>query len=253
MLKNKVILICGASRGIGAECARKLAQHQARLILNYHSSDKDMNATFNSIKKISKHEPLIFKADITNELKVLNMIKNIIKKCGKIDTIIINASPSLEQDDFGSLDHLSWDHFEKHLETAICGAFNIIKCCLPHLKAQRSGKIITMLSSVTISRPPTRPIPYIVSKYALLGLSKVLAMDLARYGITVNSISPGLIDEGLSHIFPEKVKELTKLQTPLGRLGHPSDVASIVAFLCSKESNYLTGVNIPVCGGYVVH
>ena len=122
------------------------------------------------------------------------------------------------------------------------------------MKKQKTGKIISVLTSYVVDKPPSGVSDYIVSKYSLLGLSKCMAAELGKFGIRVNSISPSIVNTSLIDKLPSKFKEITSSQIPLeNRFAEPIEVAGVALFLCTEYSNYITGENILVSGGYSMH
>jgi len=129
----------------------------------------------------------------------------------------------------------------------------ILKFLIPIMKEKHKGKIVSILTEYTIGRPPPKISNYIVGKYALLGFCKALASELGPFGINVNCISPSMTNTSLISKLPSKLKEMTASQIPLKRLAEPEDIASTTLFLCSKDSDYITGENILVSGGNTMH
>lgn len=248
MLKGKVILVTGASRGIGAETAITLARYGATVIINFN---KDTSGAKKVLQEIGGRSPesKIIKADVSKKADVEAMIKCIIASYKKLDVVVNNASGPLT---FKPLSALTRADFQKHMDVILLGAFNVIQYAVPHMLKARQGKIVNILSSVTLGVPPAKPMDYISAKYALLGFSRAVAVDLGPSGITVNCISPGMTETEMADVYPPKLKEIAAYQTPLKRLARPLDVAGVAAFLCSDASDYITGANIPVCGGNVM-
>ena len=121
------------------------------------------------------------------------------------------------------------------------------------MKERKYGRIVNILTSYVIGRPPNNQSSYIVSKYSLLGLSKSLSVELGSYGITVNSVSPSMTNTNLIEKLPLKLKEIIANNVPVGRLADPNDITSAVLFLCSKNSSYISGENILVSAGETMH
>ena len=122
------------------------------------------------------------------------------------------------------------------------------------MKSQKFGKIISILTSYVVGKPPNGIADYVVGKYSLLGLTKCMAGELGSSGIRVNSVSPSMVNTPLTDPLPSKLKEMTKSQIPLeGRLAEPIEVAGTILFLCTDNSNYITGENILVTGGHTMH
>ena len=118
---------------------------------------------------------------------------------------------------------------------------------------KKKGRIITILSSSVIGKPPSRMTSYVTGKYSLLGLSKILAVELGAYGITVNCISPSLVETNLTKHFPQKLRDFTVNQTPTKKMVKPEDIASIASFLCTDSADSISGENIIVSGAHTLH
>ena len=140
---------------------------------------------------------------------------------------------------------LDWSDFDNHIKIQIKGLIDIIK----GLDKKSLRRVVVIGSSYTLSKPPSRVCDYVTSKYALLGLVKTLAVELARHDITVNMVSPGVSGEGISSEMFDVAIEMEKKSTPMNRLVRGDDVANVVGFLLKEESSYLTGLNILVDGG----
>ena len=122
------------------------------------------------------------------------------------------------------------------------------------MKSKKSGKIISILSSYVVGKPPNGVVDYVVGKYSLLGLTKCMAVELGSFGIRVNSVSPSMVNTPLTEPLPRMLKETIKSQIPIeNRLAEPSEVAEVVLFLCTEGANYITGENILVTGGQTMH
>ncbi len=248
MLKDRVILITGAAGGIGSQTARLAAKNNAIVIVNYHTDGDDVRILLKEIKKHSSRS-IAVKADVSKAGEAAKMVKAALSRFKRIDAVVNNANAPIAHKPFSGIE---WADFQKQLEVSLLGSLNVIKGVLPAMAAARSGKIINVLSSVTLGVPPPKPIDYISAKYALLGFSKALAVELGPFGITVNCVSPGMTDTEMIKGMPEKMKELVAYQTPLKRLASPGDVGGVIIFLCSRLSDYITGANIPVAGWNVM-
>lgn len=250
MLDGKTVLITGGTGGIGAAIAELLAKEGARLVLNYHKNHERAYLVLTNIKEKTRNENvLIFKADVTDVSDVKKMVEFTESQFGVVDILINNAACVVNRKEFLMLE---LDDFNMEFEAIFKGSLNCSKLILPKMVERKSGKIINILTTFVFGVPPNMISAYICAKYALLGLTKVLASEYGPRGITVNAISPGLTETEFNKDLPDMLKQITARQTPLRRIGMPEDMARVTLFLCSEESNYLTGVNIPVCGGNVM-
>lgn len=248
MVKDKVILITGGNTGIGAASARLLAEKGAKVVINHRDSASSANKLAAEINKQTNGDSACaIKADVSDESQVQSMISMILKKYGKIDVVVNNAGlKSFPK----NMNDLSWKDMQAQLDITLKGAYNVVKSVLPYMLKQKEGNIINVLSTYTIGMPPPKLIPYVTAKYALEGFSKSMAAELGVHGIRVNMVSPGVAKTGFTEHLPEKLIEIIAAQTPLRRVAAPEDIAKAILFLASSNSAYLTGVNIPVCGGY---
>ena len=249
MVHNKVILITGGNTGIGAASAMLLAENGANVIINHRDNASSANKLAAEINKKTNRDDAAFavKADVSDESQVQSMISTILNKYGKINVIVNNAGlKSFPK----NVNDLSWKEMQAQLDITLKGAYNVVKSVLPYMLKQKGGNIINVLSEYTIGMPPQKLIPYVTAKYALEGFSKSMAAEVGPSGIRVNMISPGITKTGFTEHLPEKLIEIIAAQTPLRRIAAPEDIAKVILFLASSNSAYLTGVNIPVCGGF---
>jgi 3-oxoacyl-[acyl-carrier protein] reductase len=244
---KKVALVIGGTGGIGKATCLKLAQDGFDIAIHYHSNQKAAKDLKLSIEKIGKTAK-IFKADISSETDVKDMIEHIIRVFGKI-TVMVNCS-TIKIANI-KLSALEWKDMEDHITVNIKGSFNLVKYVVPAMEMEKYGKII-FITTQYIEVPNSELLPYITAKAALHGFAKSLALDLAPKGIRVNMVSPGMTETELIADVPEKVRLLTAAKAPLRRLGLPDDVANAISFLASDRSDYLTGETIRVNGGQVM-
>ena len=190
------------------------------------------------------------KVDLANEKEIDKTISSILED-HPIDIFIHSPAYPIQHKD---ITNTAWNDFQKQFDLQTKSFLQISKLIIPHMKSQKFGKIISILTSYVVGKPPNGITDYVVGKYSLLGLTKCMAAELGSFGIRANSVSPSIVNTPLTDPLPSKLKEITKSQIPLeNRLAEPSEVAEVVLFLCGDGSNYITGENILVTGGYTMH
>ncbi|AMN35601.1 3-oxoacyl-[acyl-carrier-protein] reductase [Clostridium perfringens] len=246
MLKDKVAIVTGGTRGIGRAIALKLADHGANIVINYRNSDKEAEE-LKSILEERGVKVLTVKCDISN----FEDSKNLMDKCkevfGKIDILVNNAGITKDT----LIMRMKEEDFDNVIDVNLKGTFNCAKHASAIMLKQRFGKIINMTSVVGIAGNAGQ-VNYAASKAGVIGLTKSLAKELGSRGITVNAVAPGFINTDMTASLSEKVKEEASKNIPLKRLGDPEDVANLVGFLASDAANYITGQVINVDGGMVM-
>ena len=241
------VLITGASRGIGAECARTFAKNGYNVAINYFRSEKnalDLKAEINDGGGVAE----VFKADVSDEKQVEEMISAVVKRFGKVNVLVANAGVSKS----GVFSDMTQSDFDKIFDTNVRGVFNVVKGVLPHMYERESGSIVT-ISSIWGQTGGSCEVLYSMSKAAIIGMTKALAKEVAPMHIRVNSVSPGAIDTDMLSCLTDEEKEDFIMQTPLNRLGKPKDVADAVLFLADDDkSSFITGHVLSVNGGYFI-
>lgn len=246
MLNEKIALVTGASRGIGAAVAAKLAKEGAFVVINYNGSKEKAEHVKTEIEQAGGKAE-IMQCNVSDFAACETFIKQIIDTYGRIDILVNNAGITRD----GLLMRMSEEAFDDVVATNLKGAFNCIRFASRYMMKQRAGRIINMSSVVGVTGNVGQA-NYAASKAGLIGLTKSVARELASRNITVNAIAPGFIQTEMTEILPEAVKEETKRTIPLGEFGKPEDVASAVAFLASEEAGYITGQVLHVDGGTVI-
>lgn len=243
MFTGKTALVTGASRGIGSAIAKRLAAEGARVIVNYNGSREKAQAVQREIEN-SGGQADIYQCDVSDFSACETMIKEIIKKYGTLDILVNNAGITRD----GLLMKMSEEDFDRVLDTNLKGTFHTIRFASRQMLKQRSGRIINM-TSVTGVAGNAGQANYAASKAGVIGLTKTAAKELASRGITVNAVAPGFIQTDMTAILPEKIKESTVQQIPMGCFGKPEQIAGVVAFLASEDASYITGQVLHVDGG----
>jgi 3-oxoacyl-[acyl-carrier protein] reductase len=243
-LKDKVALITGASRGIGAASAKALAYHGATVVINYIKSQDKAEGLLNEINKAGGNG-MVFQADVRDQGAVNDLVESTLKEFGKIDVLVNNANINFPIRPFMEL---TWDQIEAKILGEMKALYNCSQAVLKDMTGRKSGKLIFVSSS--LSRFPGYGFAaHAAAKSAMDSMAKVMAMELGPSGITVNVVGPGLTLTDATAGQPKEVHEQIAAITPLRRLGMPDDIAGVVLFLASSLSDYLNGEYIPVTGG----
>lgn len=243
MLEGKTAIVTGASRGIGRAVALKLAEEGAAVVINYNGSVDRAEEVKNEIEK-NGGKAEVMQCNVSDFQACENFIKEVTAKFGRIDILVNNAGITRD----GLLMRMSEDDFDAVIDTNLKGTFNCIRFASRQMMKQRSGRIIN-LSSVSGVLGNAGQANYCASKAGVIGLTKSAARELSSRGITVNAIAPGFIHTEMTQVLPEKVKEASIAQIPLGAFGEPEDIAEAAAFLASEKARYITGQVLCVDGG----
>lgn len=246
MLKGKVALVTGASRGIGKEIALTLGKNGAYVIVNYNGSQARAEEVVAAIKEADGDGQAV-QCNVSDFAESEKMVQDIIAQHGKVDILVNNAG--ITKDNL--IMKMSEADYDAVLDTNLKGAFNMIRHLSRSFLKQRSGKIIN-ISSVSGVMGNAGQSNYAASKAGLIGLTKSVARELASRNICVNAIAPGFIQTEMTDVLSESVQENLKQMIPLGRMGKPEDVANMVLFLAGDNANYITGQVLHVDGGMVM-
>ena len=244
-LSGKVALVTGASRGIGAVVAARLAEAGARVGVNYHASFDAATVVVDSIKKAGG-EALLVGGDVSQEDKAEAVIKNLVEHFGGIDILINNAGINKAQ----LLIRMKPEDFDSVMNVNLRGAFLCTRYAMTHLIRQRSGRVINMSSVVGLSGNPGQA-NYAAAKAGLVGLTKAVAREVASRNVTVNALAPGYITTAMVDELSEETQAKILERIPMGRFGTPEDVAEAVVFLCSDGASYITGQVLTIDGGMI--
>jgi 3-oxoacyl-[acyl-carrier protein] reductase len=246
--KCRTALIIGATGGIGSEISLELASKKYNLILCYNSNHEKASDLLKKCKK-NKIKAISIKANINNKNDIDNIFEKAKRYFNSIDTLINCATSPVRNIDIHDLD---FNDISEQININIKSNIQVVKKLLPYMKKNNFGKIVFLTTQYTEGAPPTSLLPYVTAKYALNGFAKALAIDLAKFNIHVNLVSPGMTETNLISDLPKKAKMLVSAKSPIKRLAHPNDVASAISFLVSNDSNYITGETIRVNGGQIM-
>jgi 3-oxoacyl-[acyl-carrier protein] reductase len=243
-ISGKVVLITGASRGIGETIAKLLSLHGARVIVNYHRGQDDAARIVQEIAS-EGGAAIAVQADVTRLEQVRKMVAEAKHRYGPINVLVNNAVKDFRPIPFLSL---TWDEIQMDLDVVTKGAFHCCQEVIPQMLEVGGGKIIN-ISSVAVDNPPPDHAKYVLAKSALVGLTRSLSIEFASKNIQVNLVVPNFIETDLVAHIPEGFRGKIARETPMQRLGSPIEVAQAVVFLASSLSSFTTGQKIMVTGG----
>jgi len=246
MLKGKVALVTGASRGIGRAIALELAKNGANVAVNYAGSENKAQAVVEEIEQLGV-KAVKFQADVSVESDVKAMVKEVISQFGALDILVNNAG--ITKDNL--LMRMKVDEFEQVMDTNLKGAFICTKAVTRQMMKQKAGRIINVASIVGVSGNPGQA-NYTAAKAGVIGLTKSTAKELASRNILINAVAPGFISSDMTDQLTDEQKAGLLDLIPLDKLGNPEDVAKTVRFLASDDANYITGQTIHIDGGMVM-
>lgn len=243
-LKNKTILITGASRGIGYQTAYEVAKEGANVIINYNNSIKQAKELEQQLKKEFGTKTLLVKADIKNEQEIIEMVNESINHFKKIDVLINNAGMCKDT----TFEDKTKENFMEILETNLIGTFLVSKHVSQHMLKEKSGKIINIASTnATYSYYP-ESLDYDASKAGIISLTHNLALHLSPY-ITVNAVSPGWTKTDMNKELSKEQIKKEEEKILLNRFAQPQEIAKVITFLSSDDANYINSQIINVDGG----
>ena len=245
-LKGRVALVTGGSRGIGKAIALALAQEGAKVAINYQSSAEAANDVARLIEKIGR-AAFTCKADVSSFADAVRMRDAVTANLGVVD-ILVNNAGIVSDKTFLKMTHESW---RKVLAVNLDGVFNCTKVFLDGMLEKRWGRVVN-ITSVIGQIGNFGQANYAASKAGVMAMTKTLAKELARKGITVNAVAPGFIETEMVDSIPEKAKERIVAEIPLGRFGRAEEVGGAVVFLVSSDGDYITGHELSVNGGLYV-
>jgi 3-oxoacyl-[acyl-carrier protein] reductase len=244
LMKGKVALVTGASRGIGAATARTLARHGAAVAVNYFQSEEAARQVVSEILA-EGGTAIAVRADVRDLEQADAMARKVAASLGPVDTLVLNASISFPVVPF--LEY-KWEDFQAKLTGELAAAFFCCKAVVPMMVKRKKGCVIGISSG--LSRVPGEGFcAHSTAKSGLDAFLKSLAFELGSSGIRVNVVAPGLTETDGTAWLSRKEKDTSARMTPLKRVGLPQDVAGAVLFLASEEARFISGVYLPVSGG----
>ena len=237
---ERVAIVTGGSKGIGRAISVELAKDGYHIIINYKSDDKAAAETLEMIKNIGADGETI-RFDVSNFEETRNAINDIAGRLNNIEVLVNNAGITAD----GLFIMMSEDDWDSVINTSLKGFYNITKPVLEKMVPRKRGSIVS-ISSVSALIGHRGQANYSAAKAGLIGTSRAIASEVARLGIRVNVVAPGIIETGMIKDVP---RDFIKGIIPMARAGHPEEVAKVVRFLCSEDASYITGQVISVNGG----
>jgi 3-oxoacyl-[acyl-carrier protein] reductase len=240
---RKVALVTGASRGIGAATAIKLAEGGCDVAVNFLRSEERAREVVARIEALGRRAVAV-RADVADYDQVRRMIETTVDELGGLHVLVSNAGYSSHF----TTETLSVDEWRRMLAVTLDGAFYCAKEAAPHMKRAGWGRIVNVCSLRALTGSD-HGAHYASAKAGLIGLTKSLALELGPHGITVNAIAPGYTATEMNRKALEEKGEQIRAKIPLRRVAEPEEIAAVIAFLCSEEAGYITGETISVNGG----
>jgi 3-oxoacyl-[acyl-carrier protein] reductase len=242
--QDEVAVITGAGRGIGAAIARKLFIEGCRIVI------LDINETA-ALKCAQSIDPaggrsLAISCDVSSQDSVNQAISKIIEKYQTVDILVNNAGIT----DDAMFHKMSLEQWQRVININLTGTFLVTSAVVPYMREKKQGRIINISSTSAYGNIGQSN--YSATKAGVIGLTKTLAKELGRYSITVNAIEPGVIETDMLTNVPQSIKDGWLKLMPVARMGQPEDIANAVCFFATDEASFITGVELPVCGGFLI-
>lgn len=246
-LSDKVAIVTGGGRGIGRAVALAFAREGASVAVNYVRDSQAAEEVVAKIKAMGRRA-MALKADIASTTEALEMVSAAIKELGGLDILVNNAGISIP----AMLLKMTEEQWDRIIAVHLKGTFNCTQPAARHMKEQRRGKIINVISTAGLYGTIGQ-INYASAKAGIVGFTKSASRELGRYNINVNAICAGVIETDMTQkvVTDPKLRKIYTDRVQLGRFGKPEEVAHAFVFLASSESDYITGQVLSVDGGYV--
>lgn len=243
-LDGKLALVTGGARGLGRADCLALAEAGARVVV----ADINETGAENTAEQARAlgRDALAVKVDVRDRAQVAAMIQRIKQEMGSAPDILVNNAATL--DNTAQVQAMKDELWDRDIAVNLTGAYNVTKALWPELMAKKWGRVVSM-ASVAGTMGGFGQASYASTKAGLIGFTRTLALEGARYGITANAIVPGIIGTEAFGQIPEPMRERMRARVAMRREGEPRDIATLVVFLASPEARYITGAAVPVTGG----
>ncbi|HEY4145376.1 acetoacetyl-CoA reductase [Pinirhizobacter sp.] len=242
-MTQRTALVTGGTGGIGTALVRHLIDQGHRVASNYRDRDK-ANAWGQRMRELGYEVTLVY-GDVSDNVSSQAMVEEVEAAIGPVDILVNNAGITRDST-FHKMDYQQWSEV---VQTNLNACFNVTRPVIEGMRARRWGRIV-QISSVNGQKGQYGQANYAAAKAGIHGFTISLALENARYGITVNTVSPGYIATDMVKAVPLEVREKIVAQIPMGRMGHPDEIARAVTFLTAQESEWITGANLAINGGH---
>jgi 3-oxoacyl-[acyl-carrier protein] reductase len=240
-VNNRVAVVTGSGQGIGAGIARKLALSGAKVVLNDIAPDKIEQVAKELDAEGAVSFPVV--ADVSTKEGADALIAQTVERFGRVDILVNNVGIARDK----WISKMTDEDWDSVIQVNLKSQFLTCRAVVPHLREQSYGRIVNISSRAWLGGAGQAN--YAASKGAVVSLTRTLALELAKFGITVNCVAPALVDTPLFQALGDETKDRLAGTVPMGRVGTPADIAEAVAFFASDEASYITGQLVYVCGG----
>jgi acetoacetyl-CoA reductase len=244
-LDGQTAIITGAGRGIGCAIARELAAIGANVVINYVTSARAAQELASEVERLGA-KALLVQADVSDYEQTGELVKKTIQTFDRIDILVNNAGITRDK----TLKNMSKEQWDEVIHVNLDSLFNCTRQVLPFMLERRSGRIVN-ISSFVGQGGNVGQANYATSKAGVIGFTRAVALEVARYGITVNAICPGFTETDMLRLVPEEIRQRLLEKIPLGRFGRPEEIAACVRYIVT-EGDYMTAQAIGVNGGVYI-
>lgn len=244
--ENSTILITGGSRGIGRAASLRLASEGARVAVNFASDEAKAAETVAEIESAGG-QAVAIQGNVAVPAEAADIAARTREAYGPIDMLVHSAGISIVE----HASDVTWETWRKTMDVNLDGTFNMVYAVKDEMIQREFGRMV-LISSIAALRERENQVHYSASKAAVIAMTRCLAQGWARHNIRINCICPGLIETEMAYTLPPEVHELIVKATPMGRKGEPHEIASVIRFLLSDESSFMTGQTVVASGGRVM-